>query len=346
MTKPTTPPKVELVWPEIHDVIHRSNYEKDTSLLEALLADGADLSQRACAHTGTDMTVLHTAATGCVEVMNLLLENGAQPLLEEPCGPGEEARWAGHTALQMAAKSGNREIAGRLLECGAEYDVFSASALGDVSRLEELSSQDPDVLDSKDEYVATPLHWAATSDQFNTATFLINHGAKVNAHDSFEETPLLAASVRRSYQDRNSPKQKHNVSYKSLEEFLLAKGAPIDEFVASALDHPTLIALLDENSGAATTTNSHGTTPLHWAARNGHIEAARQLLKHGAAIDAQDAIGCPPLWYAAYWGKDKEMTQFLCQQGAEVSIRNIWGKDISAYDCGLPCWSIIRHYRK
>ena len=63
-------------------------------------------------------------------------------MLEERCGPGEEGRWSGFTALQMAAKSGNREVAEQLIAHGADFDIFSAVALGDKGRIHQLLDRD------------------------------------------------------------------------------------------------------------------------------------------------------------------------------------------------------------
>ena len=31
-------------------------------------------------------------------------------------------------------------------------------------------------------------------------------------------------------------------------------------------------------------------TPLHWAAKNGHLEVAKYLIKSGADVDAKDLV--------------------------------------------------------
>ena len=42
-----------------------------------------------------------------------------------------------------------------------------------------------------------------------------------------------------------------------------------------------------------------GGTPLHIAAKKGHVDAARLLLDRGAAVDQANNNGATPLWIAA-----------------------------------------------
>lgn len=42
--------------------------------------------------------------------------------------------------------------------------------------------------------------------------------------------------------------------------------------------------------------NARGWTALHLAARQGHLEVVRVLLRHGADPNVQDNFGCTPLW--------------------------------------------------
>ena len=104
MSGKTVPAAVAVRWPPVHDSIWRAMWSNDLSQLEATLKDGADIFETSDSHTSTNATVLHAAAGANVELLDLLLEHGARALLEEKCGPGEEGRSSGHTALQMAAK--------------------------------------------------------------------------------------------------------------------------------------------------------------------------------------------------------------------------------------------------
>lgn len=344
MPSKTAPPSVQSTWPPLHAAIWRAAWDDDLSQLKAMLQKAVDIREVSDGHGSTNSTVLHTASSGSVELLELLMDHGAEALLEVQCGPGEEGRWSGSTPLQMAAKRGCREFARRLVEFGAGYDVFSAIALGDTERVSQLVEHDKRQLNIRDDYQATLLHWAAGHDQHDAAKFLIKHGANVDAVDSFDETPLLVASVRQSQLRRETAGAGKTIS---LVEFLLNLAATVDVHAAAALgDNNGLEQLLDNERRLAVLKNSHGTTPLHWAARNVHIAAAQLLLDSGADIDAMDEIGCPPLWYAAYWGGDAEMVEFLCQRRANVSFRNIWDKDISAYDIGRENYSVITAYQK
>lgn len=91
---------------------------------------------------------------------------------------------------------------------------------------------------------------------------------------------------------------------------------------------------------------------IYQAKLSNDLLALKQALTDGAntselahaEINAKDAIACPPLWYAAYWGRSNKMTQYLCEQGPDVRFRNIWDKDISCYDIGRDCASVINNF--
>lgn len=332
MSDKTVPDAVESKWPPLHSAIHRAGWGSYTlGDLRDLLKNGADIFQTADTHASTNTTVLHTAADGNAEIVDLLFEFGARDLLETKCGPGEEARFSGHTALQIAAKEGCQDIVQKLIANGANYDIFAAACCGDLERLHRLLNEDANLIFARDDYHASALHWAAAQDQQDAAVFLIKGGIDVNSGDDFAETPLLVASARHS---------------RGMVDTLLGDGAAVDIFAAAALgDRTQLEELSNVTPHLAVGRNSHGTTPLHWAARNGHVNTAKCLLERGADIDAKDHIGCPPLFYAAYWGGHKTMTQFLCDGGADVDFHNIWGKDLGAYDCG-GCGVDFSQYRR
>lgn len=68
-----------------------------------------------------------------------------------------------------------------------------------------------------------------------------------------------------------------------------------------------------------------GKTPLHYAARNGHIECMKILLDESCVdIDEKSGDGTTPLHMACYGGKFKSI-QFLVKNGANANLTNTWG---------------------
>lgn len=63
-------------------------------------------------------------------------------------------------------------------------------------------------------------------------------------------------------------------------------------------------------------------TPLHWAARHGHVDLARGLLENGAQIDVRDTLRRTPLHLAV---EHPDMIRFLVQAGADLQANDSLG---------------------
>ncbi|XP_011631415.1 GA-binding protein subunit beta-2 [Pogonomyrmex barbatus] len=74
--------------------------------------------------------------------------------------------------------------------------------------------------------------------------------------------------------------------------------------------------------GAPFTTDWLGTSALHLAAQNNHIETAEVLLRAGISRDARTKVDRTPLHMAAYEGHD-QMVQLLLNYGADVDSRDM-----------------------
>ena len=70
--------------------------------------------------------------------------------------------------------------------------------------------------------------------------------------------------------------------------------------------------------GDGTPTDSSGYTPLHYAARNGHVECARLLLRLGAVSDAMTNGGATALHRAAFGGHT-QVAVLLCDARADMA---------------------------
>ncbi|GEM10954.1 palmitoyltransferase SidR [Rhodotorula toruloides] len=105
-----------------------------------------------------------------------------------------------------------------------------------------------------------------------------------------------------------------------------ARPLPPLHVAAASNDLQSLYALLDSPSSSssavvtANDTDAEGTTPLHWAAINGHVIAAKVLLERGAEVDARggELRGTPLMWAAR--NGHLPLVHLLLKHGADPSL--------------------------
>ena len=146
---------------------------------------------------------------------------------------------------------------------------------------------DPDVRSAGKKFAETPLHWAASSDDVDVASALIDGGADVEAADGSIGTPLDNAIGYACWH---------------VARLLVARGARIDKlWHAAALGMLTRVQeLLVERS----TPDAHDVSQAFWhACSGGQRRVAELLLGRGAdlnwvpeyadgtALDAADGLG-------------------------------------------------------
>ena len=76
-------------------------------------------------------------------------------------------------------------------------------------------------------------------------------------------------------------------------------------------------------AGGANARDDRGSTPLHYAAAYGSIEAMRFLLASGAAVDARNDFEATPLMWAA---TEPEKVRLLVERGADVNLKSKMGR--------------------
>ena len=134
-----------------------------------------------------------------------------------------------------------------LVGCGASVDIWEAADEGKITEIKRQLDFGKDV-NSKNQFGATPLHFAAKQGHKNLAAILIIEGADTNAEAYDKSTPLHSAVIS---------------GYKEVAEQLIANGAEVNA------------------------KGYEGSTPLDKAIEFKHSDTVDLLRKHGAKTSGE-----------------------------------------------------------
>nr|XP_005174598.3 caskin-2-like isoform X1 [Danio rerio] len=208
-------------------------------------------------------------------------------------------------------------------------DGFSSlhhAALTGTTELLSLLLEAQAVVDIKDSNGMRPLHYAAWQGKADSVLMLLRSGAAVNSASHDGQIPLHLAAQYGHYEVSEMLLQ-HQSNPCVLNK---AKKTPLDlacEFgrakVAQLLLSSNMVASLLEGD-RRDASDSNCNTPLHLAARNGHKDVIRLLLKAGIDINRTTKAGTA-LHEAALYGKT-EVVRLLLDTGIDVNIRNTYNQ--------------------
>ena len=304
-------------------------YNQNPSLLKKCRNDG--------------WTLMHIAAAqGHASIVTWLHEK--DPLMIQ-CASG------GHSPLHIAAFSEQISV----LQLFVEQIKINTPLIEEIAQrpclktLEFLFNQglSPDFTNK---FKQTLLHFAAGKGQVANIEFLLEKGVALNAQDLSKKTALYLATAQGHLSAVNCLLEKgadptifgiegDNIlhvaafyGYTPILQILLAYPqvknllhAPDDDGkqpIHKAVwmhPKPDVVQLLLENKADPNAKNKWDYTPLHWAAKHGHIESAEILLKAGAQLDVANRNHDLPLDLAIRWGQDAFVRFFLgAKQKTEV----------------------------
>ncbi|XP_072098642.1 caskin-2-like isoform X3 [Mobula birostris] len=207
----------------------------------------------------------------------------------------------GFSALHHAALSGSTELISLLLEAQAMVDI-------------------------KDSNGMRPLHYAAWQGKVEPVRLLLRAGGAVNLASQDGQIPLHLAAQYGHY-DVSEMLLQHQSNPCIINK---VKKTPLDlacEFgrlkVAQLLLNSNMcVALLEGQSKDSADANF--TTPLHLAAKNGHKDIIKLLIKAGIDTNRVAKTGTA-LHEAALCGKT-EVVRLLLDAGIDVNIRNTYSQ--------------------
>lgn len=219
----------------------------------------------------------------------------------------------GSTPLQWAVYRRDAAEVERLLKAGADVSLANnygatpmslAAATGDATLIRLLlkAGADPDSPNAEGQ---TALMAVARTGNVDAAKLLVRAGAKVNARERWgNQTALMWAAAQRQ------PEMVKFLVHSHAE--VNARGM-VRDWARKVTSEPRE---KDMDRG--------GFTPLLYAAREGCIACAKELLAGGADIDLQDPHGTTPL-VLAILNSRFDMAKFLIEAGANVHIWDFSG---------------------
>jgi ankyrin repeat protein len=281
----------------------------DRGAVRALLKEGADVNSA----QGDGMTALHWAAlNGDADLCAMLLHAGANVKAV--------MRLGGYTPLSMAARHGHTAAIATLIKGGA--DVNAATSNG-----------------------VTPLMFAAASGRADAVSVLLDHGAEVDAKEhAMEQTALMFAAASNRVEamkvllergagvanttkvvdlyafSREEDERRRRTAQRPPDEPAAEPQAASREPGRQAAPRKPQIAGVDRqflyNELVGYT---GGLTPLLFAARQGHLDAAKALVEAGADVNQVSAGDkTSPLLIATINGHF-DLAQYLIDQGADAA---------------------------
>jgi ankyrin repeat protein len=259
----------------------------NAAMIEAMLKAGADAN----AVNGNGTTALMTAAaSGSVDAVKLLLDRGADAKAKEHVH--------GQTALMFAAALNRHEVVTLLMARGAEPNV--ATEVRAVARVR--FDQDGNIVEDR----AAPAGGGRGGTRPSTAEAQAKADEVADAQAAAAATKVANDALRSDL----------DVLARGLglkgSELRLAKPRPRASDVATRAPRrvgPEMIG---------------GMTALHYAAREGHMEAARALVEAGVDLDKANGDKFTPLVMAITNGHF-ELAKYLLDHGADPKPASLSG---------------------
>jgi len=257
-------------------------------LVKTLAENGADVN----ASTSYDGGALHhMAAKGYADIVELLIQKGAD---------ANTVNDRGQTPAQCAEAANQKRVLEILKKHGAKgpedekkINIHEEAGRGDVKKIAAILGRDPKLVNSKKARDgSTPLHAAALAGYDYAASFLIEHGAVIDAADLGGMSPLFYALMKgRQKVVRLLIEKGANVNMKARGNVLPVHIAASAGFTVSRL----LTYMLVARGADVNARTDAGLTPLHAAAASNNIDTIKLLLSRGASFDTKDKNGLTPL---------------------------------------------------
>jgi ankyrin repeat protein len=114
--------------------------------------------------------------------------------------------------------------------------------------------------------------------------------------------------------------------------------------IAAREGHIDILSLLLEHGADLEGRASFNMTPLHVASGYGKLEAAQWLLNYGANINARDSDDWTPLRWALSEKSNIQVVRLLLERGADINVPDKGGATVSQRATELEVVELLSKY--
>jgi ankyrin repeat protein len=270
--------------------------QNDLAAVQQLLRQGANASAR---DPRTGLTVLMMAACQAnADIVSVLLDAGADVLTSDTR--------TGATALHKACQGGSLEIARLLLDRGAHLDAIQV-ATGHTPVMDALWYKWPELvklLVERGQNLYLPTHYGFTLDDHIDFELRVNQGEEKVKFERIKEDIDQGRADAQAAIAAQTVMAATNAGDQASVERLIEAGADVNTL------YPHVNSFLD------------GHTPLLVAARDGHTEIVRDLLKAGARVRVEDWVfKGAPIHKATYNGNAEILRMLVEHPDIDLDVQ-------------------------
>ncbi|KAL6920175.1 hypothetical protein FSHL1_004152 [Fusarium sambucinum] len=202
------------------------------------------------------------------------------------------------------------------MESEDKYPLHIAAREGRVPVAEGFLKSDPKLSQRKDNDGRYPIHWAASSNNFEIVQLLASQRSfDADVQDGSGWSPLMiSASVPES---------------EAVLKLIISKDADTALHFVASKKNLDIARILIENGASTRVRDRRGQYPIHRAAAVGSVPMVTLLLKNRSPLNPTDNEGYTPLHHAIAEGHGDTAVALL-KEGADFTLKN--GADELALD--------------